>query len=160
MHALPLILGGVDEPTKVAMCKIDLKTGVTTPVPDAVRDLVSHDGAQVPATRLTRLFGFTLPDGKPTQVSLPADAHPWMDLRLSSDNQRLLRLTMAECSRSIMSMAQRNLLEVIFAAAWWPDGKWLAAGRGRTRPHASDGSKRSQAAPDFRPSELAKSLTT
>jgi hypothetical protein len=113
-----------DEPIKVALCKIDLKTGDATPIPD----FVPHHGDGIPSVGLARLFGLTLPDGKPTEISLPADAHPWMDLSLSPDNERAVATHNSRVEViDIVHGTAEPLGDELFTAAWSPDGKWLAA---------------------------------
>jgi hypothetical protein len=113
-----------DGPTTVALCKIDLQTGDVTPVPD----FVPHHGDGIPSVGLARLLGLTLPDGQPTEISLPADAHPWMDLSLSPDNERAVATHNSRVELiNIVHGTVEPLGDELFMAAWSPDGKWLAA---------------------------------
>lgn len=117
-----------DEPVKIAWCKIDLKTGGTTPLPDTVQNFVPHRGGRIPSTGITRLLGLTPPDGKPTEISLPADARPWMDLSLSPDNERAVATHNSRVELiDIVHSTVEPLGDELFMAAWSPDGKWLAA---------------------------------
>lgn len=113
-----------DEPIKIASCKIDLKTGTTTPVPGSV-----HVFRAPVSNSKDRMFGFSLPEGKPTTIFLrQQDNHPWMYLSLSPDSERAVathngRVELIDIARG----TTKPLGDEFFIAAWSPDGKWLAA---------------------------------
>lgn len=115
-----------EEPIKIALCKTDLKTGLTTPVPGTAQDFVPR--REDAATGLVHLFGLTQPDGKPRAISLPADAHPWMNLSLSPDNKRAVATHNGRAELiDIVRGTFQPLGDGLFMAAWSPDGKLLAA---------------------------------
>jgi hypothetical protein len=117
-----------DGPIKIASCKIDLKTGSTTLVPGTVHDFVPHHEDGVPSTGHARLFGLSLSDGKPREITLPADPHPWMDVSLCPDNERAVATHNGRVELiDIVHGTVEPLGDELFMAAWSPDGKWLAA---------------------------------
>ena len=133
-----------DAPLKIAVCKIDLKTGGTTPVPGSTAlhgyhaSAVSNNEDRIVFLGHERLVEVTLPDGKNRSISLEgADKHLWTHLSLSPDGERAVavrngRLELIDVGRGIT----KPLGDEFLIAAWSPDGKWLAAvekgERGRT----------------------------
>jgi WD40 repeat protein len=121
-------LASPDEPIKIAWCRIDLRTGGTTPVPGSTRELVPPRRDFIPSRGLVRLFGLTQPDGKPREISLPADGHPWLNLSLSPDNERAVATHNGRVELiDIVHSTVQPLPDELFMAAWSPDGRWLAA---------------------------------
>ena len=86
-----------DEAITVAWCKIDLKTGGTTPVPGTVHDFFPH-GDRIPSAGLTRLFGSTRPIGNLQRyLCQPTRTHGWTSACLRTIRE-LLRPTMVVSS--------------------------------------------------------------
>src|ERR1039457_2552782 len=124
-----------DAPIKIAPCKIDLKTGRTTPVPGSkalhgyYASAVSNNEDRMVFLGFERLVELTLPDGKIRTISIQgADKHLWTHLSLSPDGERAVavrngRLELIDVSSGITKPHGNEF----FIAAWSPDGKWLAA---------------------------------
>jgi len=115
------------DPIKIAVCKVDLYTGITTPVPGMVHDFARYGTDRVPKDR-GHMLGLTLPDAKPVIISLPVDAYPWMYLSLSPDRERAAATHNGRVELiDIVHETTKPLEGEFFIAAWSPDGKWLAA---------------------------------
>jgi WD40 repeat protein len=108
---------------RIAVCKVDLYTGNTTPTPGTVQDL--H--GSLSSSHISRVFALTLPDGIPTVISLPADGQPWLYISLSPDGQRAVAVHNRRVQLvDIVRGTNKPLGDKWFIAAWSPDGKWLA----------------------------------
>jgi WD40 repeat protein len=122
------------EPTEIALCKIELKTTSTTPIPGSTGlrghgRAVSANGDRILFSDFDRLIELSLSDGKiRTRIVLPqADKHPRMGLSLSPDGNRAVathsgRLELID----IVHVTAEPLGDELFMAAWSPNGKWLA----------------------------------
>jgi WD40 repeat protein len=115
------------DPVKIVVCKIDLYSGSTTPLPGIADHYVRQRVNDVPSARV-RTFGLSLPDGNPISISLPADGHPWTELSLSPDGKRAVGTHNGRVELiDIVHNTTKPLDDRYFIAAWSPDGKWLAA---------------------------------
>ncbi len=131
------------EPLEIAFCKIDLKTGSTTPVPGSER-LIALDVAVSPREdcilvsglfegerNRPGLFQLTLANGNIRSVLVgdkPSVRPAWRHLSISADSTRALASYKGRLE--LVDLAQgktESLANGLFAAAWSPDGEWLAA---------------------------------
>jgi WD40 repeat protein len=132
-----------DDNTKFALCRIDLKTGIATPLAGSIGlyglniAVSPHEDCILVAGVLRRdkdvrgLFELTLPSGKIRTILLqgePSIRSAWNYVSIAPDAKRAAashngRLEVIDLVRS-----QVELLDAAFyIAAWSPDGKWLAA---------------------------------
>jgi hypothetical protein len=132
-----------DERPRIALCRVDLYAGTTTPVlpsPSGMRgyssavsnrgDHIVFSGVDPRESEAFGLFELTVPEGKVRTILRQADKRPqspWMNLSLSPDNERAVR---THDGRVELIDIARGLAEPLdgafFMAAWSPDGKWLA----------------------------------
>ena len=112
---------------KIVVCKFDLDSGITTPLPGIADDHIPHRGNDVLASARRQTLGLTLPAGKPIGISLPADGHPWQHLSLSPDGERAVATHNSRVELIDLTHGTAQPLDdKYFIAAWSPDGKWLA----------------------------------
>ena len=117
-----------EDATKIALCKVDLQTARTTPVPDSwnpLRSAVSNRPDRI----VDRLYGLTFPDGKFTTILLQhPDKYRWTYLSLSPDGERAVATHHGRVELIDIVRGTTELLDDrFFMASWSPDGKWLAA---------------------------------
>jgi len=132
------------DPVKIALCKIELKTLTTTPVPGSTglyvyNFAVSNHEDHILASGVHRqdensrrgMFEITISDGRTRAVSLESDKAtklPWGNLSLSVDGKSAVathdgRVEIIDIARG----STESLKGEFFMATWSPDGKWLAA---------------------------------
>jgi WD40 repeat protein len=113
---------------KIALCRIDLKTGATIPVVGTIHDFYPSRTNSAGSSESVNVFGLILPDGNVKAVSLPKDKHRWMDLSISPDQKRAVATHCGTVELIDLDLGTiRSLGDEFFIAAWSPDGKWLAA---------------------------------
>jgi hypothetical protein len=135
---------GPDEPIKFALCKVELNTNTTTPVPGSTglyaydlalsnaEDRVLVSGHRRPyGSDVRGLFELTLPDARIRSVLLLEDGDyrsGFHHISVSPDGRRAVgtrkgHLELIDVSRG----TTEPLGSEFFLAAWSPDGRWLAA---------------------------------
>lgn len=115
------------EGIKIALCKVDLYTGDSSPVPGTAQDIVRY-GPRPPLDVPPAFALIAPPDGRLTPVRLPADGQPWSDFSLSPDGKRAVALHNRRLELvDIVHGTAEPLGDKWFIAEWSPDGKWLAA---------------------------------
>jgi hypothetical protein len=144
--------GGPNERTVIALCKIDLAAGTTTPISGSAGlrvysfavsndgDHILFSGADPHEDNDLGLFELTEPEGKVRMIYRQSDQRPqsqWMNLSLSQDDEKAVgshdgRVELIDIAKG----SAEPLDAAFFQAAWSPNGKWLAAvekgQRGRT----------------------------
>jgi hypothetical protein len=132
-----------DDNTKFAMCRIDLKTGIATPLAGSIGlyglniAVSPHEDCMLVAGVLRRdkdvrgLFELTLASGKIRTILLqgePSIRSAWSHLSIAPNAKRAAASHNGRLEVIDLVQSQVELLDAgSYIAAWSPDGKWLAA---------------------------------
>jgi len=132
-----------DDNTKVALCRIELKTGIATPLPDSIglyalnlaispyEDRILVSGLLRRDKDIRGLFELTLTTGKIRVILLqsePSIRSAWSHLSIGPDAKRAAASHNGRLEVIDLVQSQVKLLDAgFYIAAWSPDGKWLAA---------------------------------
>jgi len=132
-----------DDNTKFAMCRIDLKTGIATPLAGSIglyglniavsphEDCILVAGVLRREKDLRGLFELTLPSGTIRIILLqgePSIRSAWSHLSIAPDAKRAAASHDGRLEVIDLVQSRVELLDAAFyIAAWSPDGKWLAA---------------------------------
>jgi hypothetical protein len=129
---------------KLAVCKVDLLTGSTTPVPGS-GGTIAATGIAIASGSQRVLIAGVYPDGRPglfeidqaqggprTILEQEGRTNPrasrWNHVSLSPDGQRAVVTLNGRVELiDVLHGTAEPLEEGFFIAAWSPDGKWLAA---------------------------------
>jgi hypothetical protein len=132
----------LDRNTQVAVCRIELKTGLTSPLPGSIGPYawdiaVSPKGDCILISGLHRgdkdargLFQLRLPSGEVSTILLENQEPPgsaWSHLSLAADAKRAVGTHYGRVE--IIDLVKRRaepLDQGLFIAEWSPNGKWLA----------------------------------
>ncbi len=135
--------GAADERPVIALCKIDLRTGTTIPLPGSSGLRVYSFAVSSHGNRILfsgpdpfengafGLFELTQPEGKVRAIFRQADKRPqsqWMNLSLSPDGEKAVATHQGRVELiDLTNGSTEPLRGEFFMAAWSPNGKWLAA---------------------------------
>jgi WD40 repeat protein len=132
-----------DYRTKIALCRIDIKTGLTTPLPGSTglyaRDIAVafHEDIVLVSGVLRRdkttrgVFELSIPSGKIRTILLQdgrSTHSAWIHLSVAPDGKRAVASHDGRVDVIDLVQGKAEPLDGgLFIAAWSPDGKWLAA---------------------------------
>jgi WD40 repeat protein len=116
-----------NKPLAIALCKIDLKTGNTTPVAGTQHAFGSDTYSRHRV--FDRLFGLTFPGPELRTIRLQQpDMRPWTHLSICPGGERAVGTHNGRVELiDTMHGTTKPLDGEFFIAAWSPDGKLLAA---------------------------------
>jgi WD40 repeat protein len=129
--------------TRIALCRIDLKTGIATPLPGSIgvyaghfavsphEDCILISGLLRRDTDTRGLFELSLPGGKLRTLFMQDErlTHSgWINISIAPDAKRAAASHNGRLEVIDLVQSQVELLDARFyIGSWSPDGKWLAA---------------------------------